>query len=452
MRACSGSTGTRCSAGLRSRSGARRTRRAVRGRRTGVAGSRCCARTPRRGARPAPDISVATLKQHVVHGGMWVKWLGVVTVGILLATWSLGTKTSKQLRSFRESNPAPVARTAPFRPNEREAARAPTARAPRDSARSRAAHAAPWQEGSGRTDLDGDGVVDCWRLSYDGGNAYGSWLMVVKAPCESIAIEIRLSGSFGAFISLAPLAKALIERPRLLEGILAHWFGNDSRRSLADVDGSLAWLIESYTSDSDTASDDDWKLGRPYAPHWSPGAPVLPDLEAVTLISQPEQELGAKLAKQLAIDDAPLPPGPLLLVYFAHNHHKLDLGTKAPDLAVHTTDHAVSVEDLRGHRWSWIFVVTGQMRLRKPSIVRTATDGLLVAIEIAPEGSESQHQLIIVDPRLGRWASREATREWKFDSNGLQFGDKLYPRDQLAETLCRSKPSRPKGNDQCAHH
>jgi hypothetical protein len=234
------------------------------------------------------------------------------------------------------------------------------------------------QEGAGRTDLDGDGTLDCWQLSYDGGNAYGWWTMTVQAPCESPPLSIRLGGSFGAFISVADLPHALVDRPRLLDGVLAHWFGHDARRTLASIDGSLAWLVEHYSHNERSTPRDGWRPDTSYTPRWSSGAPALPDLQVVTLLTPSEQEVGAQLAAQLAVDDEQHRPGPFVLVYFAHNHHKLSPSTSTSNLAVYVTDHGIAVEDRRDKRWSWAFIATERYRLRTPSIGRTASDGGLI--------------------------------------------------------------------------
>lgn len=315
------------------------------------------------------------------------------------------------------SGPAPEARAAPERP--------------------RAASQGLTQEGSGRLDLDGDGALDCWRLSYEGGTGYGSWTMSVQAPCGSIAIEIQLGGSFGDFVAIAGLPQELVERPRLLGGMLDHWFGKRARKSLADIDGSLGWLIERYTSSTgEPARRGDWYLGVPYTPRWTSGSPALPGFAVVTLLTPAELEVGAKLAERLAIDDK-VCAAPFLLAYYAHNHHQLRAGPRRADLAVHVTDHAVAVEDRRKHAWSWVFVTVGQTKLRHPSVVHTATDGTLVAVELTSDAApgKSVHELVVVDPRSGTSLWRDDVKRWKLDARGLQIDDRALSTTELVKLL-----------------
>jgi hypothetical protein len=308
--------------------------------------------------------------------------------------------------------------------------------AARGDARAEDADARPLQEGSGRADLDGDGAIDCWRLDYDGGSGYGWWTMSVQAPCDAAPIVVRLGGSLGEFVAIARLPDELAQRPRLLDGLLARWFGRAARRSLAAGDGSLRWLIDRYTGGEPAdAVVGDWHIGPPYTPRWSTGRPELPGLEVIPLLAAPEQALGARLAGGLAVDDEPAPAAPYLVVYFAQNHHQLARVAGTADLAVHVTDHAIAVEEPRGRRWSWAFVATHQVRLRTPSIVRAATDGSLVAAELRGTGASDPHRLLVLDPRSGHWLWRDIAAGWTLDAAGLQIGEQRIQRAELAKLV-----------------
>jgi hypothetical protein len=309
----------------------------------------------------------------------------------------------------------------------------------RGDARADGADARALPEGSGRADLDGDGATDCWRVDYDGGSGYGWWTMSVQAPCDALPITLRLGGSLGEFVSIAHLPDELVQRPRLLDGVLARWFGRGARRSLATSDGSLRWLIDRYTENEPEPADavvgDGWHVGAPYTPRWSTGRPELPGREVVLLLDATEQALGARLASRLAVDDQAVPAGPYLVVYFAHNHHRLARVAGTADLAVHVTDHAIAVEQPSGRRWSWAFVATDQVRLRTPSIVRAATDGRLVAAEIRDSSPSEPPRLLVLDPRSGRWLWRDIAARWAFDAEGLRIGAQRIPRAELAELV-----------------
>lgn len=183
------------------------------------------------------------------------------------------------------------------------------------------------------------------------------------------------------------------------------------------------------------ASRDGWRLGTPYTPQWSLGRPVLPDLQVVTLLTPSEQRRGAKLAAVLAVDDEEFPLGPSLLVYSAHDHHKLTPSTQSSNLVVHVTDHAVAVEDRREKRWSWAFVMTGRSRLRIPSIGRPATDGAVIAVELVDDGKMQGQQLVVIDPQSGRSAWRDGVNRWTLGASGLQINDQALSGAQLAKLL-----------------
>jgi hypothetical protein len=299
---------------------------------------------------------------------------------------------------------------------------------------------APWpdplQEGSGEADLDGDGALDCWRLSYDGGNAYGWWTMSVRAPCGSPRLDIRIGGSFGEFVSIAPLPVELSRRTALLHGLIEHWF-QDARRDLGDIDGSLAWLLDQYLAAAPRVRQGGWSVEVPYSPRWMSGSPGLPRRQVVLLLAPAEQEMGRRLAKKLSIDDEPVRPGPFLLVYDAHNHHEMRSGETRGDLTVYSTDHAIAVARPTENTWSWVFVSTDQYRLRKASIRRVETNGAFVAGEIA-DPTSSASRLVVAEPSTGRWMWRIPAGAWRLDESGLAIGRRSFSNSQLEAALEQS--------------
>ena len=299
-----------------------------------------------------------------------------------------------------------------------------------------------FQEGSGRVDLDGDGTEDCWHLSYDGGSGYGWFTLRVRAPCSAPAAQIRIGGSFGDFIAVGSLPATIAQRPRLLDGVLDHWFGPETKRTLSTVDGSLSWLMDVVSTRSVKAHSG-WNQGRPYSPHWVAGEPTLPPSQVVALLTAEEQRLAHKLDRSLAVDGEYLPAGPALLLYHADNHHRIHEAARTGDLVVYLTDHAVAVRDLRRQVWSWAYVATDQYKLRQASMIRAATDGSLVLAEgtSSSEGAR-RPKLIVIDPQSGRWICREdgLSRGWSFDKRGLRIGDDSFSASDLRQLLNRVAP------------
>jgi hypothetical protein len=281
-----------------------------------------------------------------------------------------------------------------------------------------------FQEGSGRVDLDGDGVEDCWRLNYDGGSGYGWFTLQLQAPCSAPVTTIRIGGSFGDFISVGSLPRTIAQRDRLLRGVLDHWFGSDTKRKLSTIDGSLSWLINVVSTPAPKAHSG-WNQGQPYSPHWIAGELTLPPTQVVALLTEQEQRLARQLYRSLAVDDvdSPLPTGPALLVYNAHSHHSIREAARARDLEVYVTDHAVAVRDVSRQVWSWAYVATDQEKLRNASIARATTANSLVVVEESQSAGVSK--LIVIDPQSGRWMWREdgLSRGWSFDKGGLRLGD-----------------------------
>jgi len=259
--------------------------------------------------------------------------------------------------------------------------------------------------------------------------------MNLRAPCRADAINVRLGGSLGTFLSIATLPRELIERPALLEGLLVHWFGRTARYALDTIDGSLNWLLEEYTSDLPPQNLNGWQLGRPHNLRWTTGIPSVPALEVVTLLSPSEQKLGAQLAKRLAIDDEAPAKGPFLLVYFSHNHHSIKPSSRAQDLVVHVTDHAIAVENRREKKWSWIFVNIDQIRLRAPSIWRTVTDGTLVIAEVTAPNATTAHRLVVIDPRTGSWIWHDDASQWRLNASELIIQHDSFTKAELHHLL-----------------
>jgi hypothetical protein len=278
----------------------------------------------------------------------------------------------------------------------------------------------PMPEGAGRGDLDGDGIEDCWRLEYGGGSGYGWQELEVRPSCGRRAAVIRIGGSFGDFISIAALPRSL--PVPLVHALVERWLGAGTRRSLSAVDGSLAWLIESY-KDAGTSADARRgnEVHRRYTPQWQPGTPALPPTQATILQTSDEQRLGRKLGRALTVDGEPQVGGPALVVYHAQNHGALREASRTGGLTLYLTNHALAVrDDVRGV-WSWAYVGTGQWKLRFPTTKSAITDGNLVALERweQQEGNaQANRQLVVIDPRAGRYLVHplRAGERWSLDA------------------------------------
>jgi hypothetical protein len=164
-----------------------------------------------------------------------------------------------------------------------------------------------------------------------------------------------------------------------------------------------------------------WTPPSQYTPRWQTGAPATPPTQAVILRGPVEERLARALAHVLLVEGEPRVHGPARLVYHAHNHAKLVEAARNGGLVVYLTAHAVAVRDEARGLWSWAYVGTDQDKLRFPTTTSAATDGKLVAIEriVQTEGGRpSGRQLVVIDPRAGRFMARElGPRErWSLDA------------------------------------
>lgn len=252
--------------------------------------------------------------------------------------------------------------------------------------------------------------------------------MKVEAPCGSTAMTINLGGSLGEFLAMGALPSQLTARPAVLDGLLRLWFGPAARRSLPDIDGSFNWLIDEYVRQEEHPTGPE--QGSPTL-KWSSGEPVLPPFQALVLSTPEETKLAAKLARRLAVDDHPIPAGPVLVIYFAHNHHRLRNASKTGTVSLWATDHALVVDDLSRHQWAWSFITTKSNRLRSPSIGRVAADGSIAVAET----KGASRGLIVVNLLTGRWLRRSLEGAWSLDAAGLHIGSETIETRALEGLL-----------------
>ena len=273
---------------------------------------------------------------------------------------------------------------------------------------------------SGREDLDGDGVADCWEARWEGGSGAGGVHLTLRAPCSAPPLAIDTTSSFDSFLARVELPPALSRRPRLVEGVVDLIYGRSHLRRMDAIDGSFRWLLEQEPAGTGPAAPPFVETSQ-YRPTWTPGSPGPPPSQ-VAIVHAPERSGGAKE----------------LLVYYAHNH-----GAFAPaaascgQLSAAVTRHGVAVHDRARDTWSWIYISTGIAKLRRPSIGRVSCVSDLFVIEHALPGSI---ELVVVSPRTGLAGRIQVEREYRIKASGLHIDGASYSTAELIESLGGSSP------------
>jgi hypothetical protein len=266
---------------------------------------------------------------------------------------------------------------------------------------------------SGRRDLDGDGIEDCWDARWEGGSGAGGVILEIRAPCSSSPQTIDTTSSSGSFLAQVALPRGIAGHPRLFESVVDLLFGREHLRRRESIDGSFRWLIEQRLAMAGLAIEPFAQTGR-YTPVWSPGAPVPPPSQVLLL------EAGAEPR--------------VLLAYFAHNHGPLASAASCGSLSVHSTRHGVVVHDRNRDASSWIYISTDTEKLRWPSVGRVACAGELIVVE---HGQDGQNELIVVSPRTGRYGRLPLEGPYSLDARGLTVAGATSSVEELTEALRR---------------
>lgn len=291
---------------------------------------------------------------------------------------------------------------------------------------------------TGSVDLDGDGHAEPLRLQLSAGSGYGSWTLTLTAMEGQPALE--LGGSFGSLVSVAAIPGALAARPALLRGVLGAMVVPAievlAMRS-PTVEPSLGWLLDLYGKPA-LAPRPPFSRVHGYTPRWISGRPT-PPRDQELLLDQPSQLGLARAVARVSLPSGAfsdqeerafghLVPGqPFgLLSYGVHSHGELRELPGCDGWVLHATHHALAVEELATRSWTWAYVSNDVTKLRWASLGAVRCGGGLVALE---RESPDMHELVVVDPRVGRFGAIEVERgvTWEFTTDGtLRFGSDSY--------------------------
>ncbi len=228
----------------------------------------------------------------------------------------------------------------------------------------------------GALDLDGDGKPERLHYHWTGGSGFGGLQISVRPGNDAAPLDMDLYGSFGAFLTAAPLAAAWGRAPTLVLGVLGWLFGPAALRTLAysprgqakpssatprpaPAQGSFEWLV-------------DWHLWpalprrapfvecRAFTPRWSPGPPVAPRTQAAWVAAP----LALRLVKAMRPGDTSGLSGSrraaagALLAYYAGSHVALRRAQTCGAWTLYVTRHGVALYDHVARRSFWAFLPT----------------------------------------------------------------------------------------------
>lgn len=280
----------------------------------------------------------------------------------------------------------------------------------------------------GVADIDGDRVDDCWVVTDDGGSGFAR--LAVRFGCVDEPQIVEAYGSFGEFLVATRLPPGLASRPGAVVGVIDRLFagmsvvGEDGTRDAPDC--SFRLLL-----DESAARAGAWRAVGPfmrvwhYTPCWTAGAPELP--RSQVMVMQAPHRIPSVLTLESG-ERAPLyetgVEAPFALIaYGAHNHlaggRQLAPAAKCGTWTVWTTAHGVVIEDTATRRSSWVYVSTGLVKLRWPSIQQVACAAGLVAMERSMQ--DGGRELVVVAPETGGVGTIElkGNATWKITAERL---------------------------------
>ncbi|MGM0574862.1 MAG: hypothetical protein ACQEXJ_03905 [Myxococcota bacterium] len=258
---------------------------------------------------------------------------------------------------------------------------------------------------SGERDLDGDGVLDCWRATRSRGGGWFATTVTVRQGCRGIVRTLS---------HVAPLLDLLVEveipaawrrNPALLAGTLNLLYGATSVRRLEGpesveatlADGSLRWLADRLRRPP-VGRSLPFDSIRAWEPVWTPGLPSIPESQVAVLRGTEEQH-AARLAglRGSGIDeDNPT----RLLVYRTRLHGEVHEAASCTRWTLHSTGQAVAARDPHAEQSAWIWVADRAPGPRHASVKRVTCAMGLVFIE--PVRAPDDRVLVVVAPDLGR--------------------------------------------------
>ncbi|GDX78718.1 hypothetical protein LBMAG42_05290 [Deltaproteobacteria bacterium] len=264
---------------------------------------------------------------------------------------------------------------------------------------------------SGDADYDGDGRVDHYALTYDGGSG-AAYTHLTLTLADGRTLTADSGGSFGVRTGLVPAAAW--GTPELLQNLAWMLFGRmeftelEPQRALSlvpashsEVHPAVSWVWEAMALPPLPDAPDTLRGGA-WTPAWAPGKPTSPpftlaivDQRSVLRASAtgfPLPELGL-----LTISDLGLGP--------------LEAGVRCGDRQVYTSPHGVSVHDVVADRSAWVWVsgvpgVSDAQKLRWRSISDVqCLEGGFVQIDL----QLLEPRRVIVDPNVARWVEVSAS-------------------------------------------
>lgn len=266
--------------------------------------------------------------------------------------------------------------------------------------------------GAGQSDLDGDGVDDCWTVTSQWGSGFGAMTVTVRPACGRAAYGLDGMSSFGELLSQLHPGPAGLPRA-FVDGVSRGIYGVDPvcrDTACAAIDPAFAWLLEAARANA--GRRDGWIH---FTPRPRAGRPFLPADQVIALHGPHTAELAARLdpaEPNLAELRAHEARGELVaFVGFsgAWVGSVLLPGARCGHTQLWTTEHGVVAEDLARHAWQWIYLSTGCTKLRWPSIDRAtcAPDG---TISVFRHNCDEGPERITIRPAEGRWRSEPIER------------------------------------------
>lgn len=298
---------------------------------------------------------------------------------------------------------------------------------------------------SGKEDLDGDGVEDCWRVMAIRGGAYEGHTLTVRPACTGAVATLDTTAPVLELAYALPLGLEWRRRPELLQGAVDMLFGASHQRLLRRVDGvatpvvdgALQWLVDWHQQRVIHESTPMTRIIE-YQPRFTPGLPVLPEPQFV-VVQDPGLDPSMTVltpAGVAGIQGSVVGPRALLL-FRAALHDKPTPVARCAKWQLYSTGHAIAAYDPEGKSHAWAYVSTSATHRKRATVYRAECQADVVVIE--PERGKDRRELLIVAPDLGRVGRIPMANKvyWTLDraKRQLKVGGGVYSLDDLRETL-----------------
>lgn len=263
----------------------------------------------------------------------------------------------------------------------------------------------------GEGDYDGDGRLDRYVLTHDGGSGAAYRHLSVTLG-DGRTLEADAGGSFGVRTELvrAPVPWRTPDRLHNLAWML---FGTmdftelEPERGISSVTAASAavhpaaqWVWDAMALPPLPAAPGVLRGGA-WTPRWEPGLPTSPGF-TLAIVTQPS-------VLRAATDGDPSDLGLLAISHWGLE--RLEAGVRCGDRQLYVAAHGVAVHDTVADRsaWLWVSGVPGvseaqKLRWRSIEAVSCLADGL-VQVELAL----AERRRVVIDPAVARWVEISAT-------------------------------------------